>query len=537
VRLFLRKSTKTLTHYGPFEEPGKKAVYAMPKGRPDFGGRFVMLAPPFRVEIDSWAKDFRLWMSPNQHKTTAFEVQQFGSGTLGGERNAWANNGIHILGLRKKKLTVIRDFRGEVAKRFTRSSPPDFSRQRLYFNPGDRKLYVGEDTGFAKSFRDMLRVDPETGRVKRIDLPFDCEDMCFDQNGLAYLRTDKVVVRFDPRTWREIPWDYGELRKRVHYDGHGYGAKNLEEAVSALPTPGRRPVNWTLGGMSVSPRGKLAVACCSSAKASTRQRGVKARLGEIVGKPYHPALYPGRKRHGEIHVWDRHGKLVYEDAVAGLTWLHGTWLDEHDNIYVHADSTRAFNGKRYVNRMTGTVMKFRAGKGKVISASKRAPIPLSSEARPKRPPDVAGGHTGTAWVQGAEWMFGAAGWFGFNGGPGGGCDCWSSRFCLDYLARSFVPEIERYSVAVLDSNGNLIVRIGRCGNVDDGKPLDPKDGPPNTRSIGGDEVALFHAAYVGTETDRRLFIHDAGNGRIVSVKLGYHAEELIPLSGVPDRRK
>jgi phosphoribosylformylglycinamidine synthase len=54
-------------------------------------------------------------------------------------------------------------------------------------------------------------------------------------------------------------------------------------------------------------------------------------------------------------------------------------------------------------------------------------------------------------------------------------------------------------------------------------------GPGNPRSIGGDEVALFHAAYVGTHTDRRLFIADGGNQRIVSVKLGYHAEEHVPL--------
>jgi hypothetical protein len=61
--------------------------------------------------------------------------------------------------------------------------------------------------------------------------------------------------------------------------------------------------------------------------------------------------------------------------------------------------------------------------------------------------------------------------------------------------------------------------------------------PPNPRSIGADEVALFHGAYVGTETDRRLFIHDASNGRILSVKLGYHAEEKVALKDVPDPGK
>jgi len=70
--------------------------------------------------------------------------------------------------------------------------------------------------------------------------------------------------------------------------------------------------------------------------------------------------------------------------------------------------------------------------------------------------------------------------------------------------------------------------------VDDGKPLVADGGPPSPRSIGGDEVGLFHAAYVGTHTDRRLFIADAGNSRILSVKLDYHATERVALKDVAD---
>ncbi|MDP7254605.1 MAG: hypothetical protein QGF00_33725, partial [Planctomycetota bacterium] len=68
--------------------------------------------------------------------------------------------------------------------------------------------------------------------------------------------------------------------------------------------------------------------------------------------------------------------------------------------------------------------------------------------------------------------------------------------------------------------------------VDDGKPLITVGGPRQTNSIGGDEVALFHGAYVGIHTDRRLFIHDAGNGRILSVKLDYHETERRALGEV-----
>ncbi len=40
---------------------------------------------------------------------------------------------------------------------------------------------------------------------------------------------------------------------------------------------------------------------------------------------------------------------------------------------------------------------------------------------------------------------------------------------------------------------------------------------------------MFYACYVAAHTDRRLFIADAGNARIVSVKLDYHATERVPL--------
>ena len=89
----------------------------------------------------------------------------------------------------------------------------------------------------------------------------------------------------------------------------------------------------------------------------------------------------------------------------------------------------------------------------------------------------------------------------------------------------------------------LILRVGQYGNVDDGLPIGKRSSgrwrgePPNQRSIGGDEVALFHAAYVEADTDRRRFIADAGNARIVQVKLDYHATEKVSLHNVPDRAR
>ena len=98
-----------------------------------------------------------------------------------------------------------------------------------------------------------------------------------------------------------------------------------------------------------------------------------------------------------------------------------------------------------------------------------------------------------------------------------------------YFARSFVPEIERCAVGVLDSNGNLLFRVGQYGNID-------SDGPGSRAPLDGDGVGLFYPAFVATHTDRRLFISDLGNARIVGVKLEYHATERVPLKDVLDGR-
>ena len=42
---------------------------------------------------------------------------------------------------------------------------------------------------------------------------------------------------------------------------------------------------------------------------------------------------------------------------------------------------------------------------------------------------------------------------------------------------------------------------------------------------------------MATDSDRRLFVIDAMSNRILSVKLGYHAEEKVKLSDVPDGAK
>jgi hypothetical protein len=383
-----------------------------------------------------------------------------------------------------------------------------------------------------KAVNQLVEITPDTGKVKLVDLPLGAEDICFDVNGLAYIRTDPLVSRFDPVSWREVPWDYGEERP-----GHswGMGAKG-SNLLSALVTPGHRSFNfWQQGGIDVSVKGHLVVTTCNGAGMTETP---KFQRGEphfnYESKGYEPGLYPGRARWGEIHIFDKHGKMIQEDVVPGMGHLNGIGIDQDDNIYMLSVSKRIIDGKLYDPALpqdtSGTVLKVPAGKARVLSASGSIPIPLSPENRPQRSQDLSGYTSG--WVEGAEWFYGGIGFCTPTA-----CICWNSRFTKDYFNRSFAPETMHYSVAVIDSAGNLILRVGKYGNVDDGKPLVADGGPAAARAIGDDEVGLFYPCYVATHTDRRLFIADAGNSRISSVRLGYHSEETVPLKNVPDLKK
>jgi hypothetical protein len=226
-----------------------------------------------------------------------------------------------------------------------------------------------------------------------------------------------------------------------------------------------------------------------------------------------------------------------------MAHLNGIGIDQDDNIYMMAASKRILNGKNSDPKLEDdascTLIKVPPGKSKVLSSGGNAggsgtiPVPLTPDAQPQRSVDLAG-HSGgvSGWVEGADWLYGGVGY----GAPGaGGCICWNSRFTKDYFNRSIAPETLHCSVAVVDSSGNLILRIGKYGNVDDGKPLIPEGGPPHPRSIGGDEVGLFYSCYVAAHTDRRVFIADAGNARILSVKLNYHTEEKVALPQAGDK--
>jgi hypothetical protein len=523
-----RSLKPTLARLGTFEKPVKSRPVPLPGvSASSSGGWIATGGQTFQAVTDFFSKERTTWIVGRKATVSVAEANWMGGGGMWTHLGGWGERGIRLFNLEGKEWKTAADFAKTAAEKVVRVTPAQFSRQRLVADPRTGRLYVIEEqTGPGKSFYTVMRVDPASGKVKEIKLPFDAEDMVFDMEGIVYLKTDREVVRFDPRNWRELPWDYGEMRKGIGFAASGALPKH--NSPSALAIPGRRPVWYHSTGMWVSPKRHLAVVCNVRHKPPERNPKDKY-FQDGVTKPYAPPVYPGRSGSRVVLIFDKHGKLIREDALPGLTNGDGIGIDSAGNLYVLVAAPRVFDGKRYFNEKSETLMKFPPGKGRFISAG-RARIQLPEESRPKRSPDVTKFGMGATWAEGAEWMYGGVGY----GGQGGSCTCWHARFQLDYFARSFVPEVRRFKVAVLDSAGNLVLRLGRYGNVDDGKPLDPAGGPEKPRPLGGDEVSLAHAAYVGVHTDRRLFIHDAGNGRVLSVKLDYHATEKVALKDVRD---
>jgi hypothetical protein len=94
---------------------------------------------------------------------------------------------------------------------------------------------------------------------------------------------------------------------------------------------------------------------------------------------------------------------------------------------------------------------------------------------------------------------------------------------LDWYKRSWVPEQYRHSIGVVDANGNLILHVGRYGN------MDSADGAKSKIPLGGDNVATSAIRFVSA-TDNYMVFDDNGE-RVTVVKLNYHAEETVGIGG------
>lgn len=97
------------------------------------------------------------------------------------------------------------------------------------------------------------------------------------------------------------------------------------------------------------------------------------------------------------------------------------------------------------------------------------------------------------------------------------CMCEHASFGMDLHDRIFIPDAYRFSVNVIDKNGNPITRFGKYGNMDSCR-ADSPDGEP--------DIGLAWPLCVRV-TDDACFIADKINHRIIRVNLLYEASKEV----------
>ncbi|PCJ53508.1 MAG: hypothetical protein COA79_22845 [Planctomycetota bacterium] len=507
-----------LNNYGTLKSPNKKFVCKLPFvkykskwSKNQYG------ALDHNITIDFYSKVKKLWVITNPKKTGREDIVGVGNKATG----AWPMGNVKIYEINGNKLKLFNDFNKDVKANVGKIKPPYFWRQRLNVNPKSGKLYVFESnkTRWFKAAYEVTEVDPNTNKCKVIQLPFDAEDIGFDIDGFAYLRLQYMMARYDTShtPWKEVPFDYGEERSEVGFSNTKSNGRRTD-LISGLPIKFPYRSQWHNGGFMINAKGDIIISMLIN-----KQFPHKLGSGSGSNEVYKPHVYPGRILLNDVHIFNKHGQLIRKDVMPGTTHLYGVALGKDGSVYGASHRARVMSDGKPFNKQTQTIFKFSKNSNAEILSEEGAAVELTNENRPKRRHDAYNSMGGRTWFKGSDWLYGGTGFSGKGAGKaGGGCSCWNSRFKLDYFDRVFAPEVNRFSVAVIDSNGNLILRIGQYGNVD-------SQGPNSRIPLGGDEVGLMHAQYLGVHSDKRLFIADAGNARIVSVKLEYHVNAKIKL--------
>jgi len=238
---------------------------------------------------------------------------------------------------------------------------------------------------------------------------------------------------------------------------------------------------------------------------------------------------------GTVWVYDRTGEVKRPCAVLAGDLINGVQIDEDLAVYFVNARPKVHGGKPFlygkggilgtnarIAPFTGTLIKTKPNQEcRVLLARSKVKLdPL-----PDRPPDLMAldfmddaymGKGSWCWVEGAEWLYA-----GVSPITSVGCSCPRQHLGLDWYKRVYVPEAYRRSIGILDTNGNLVMHLGRYGNFDDA-PGGERGAKP-----GGEDIGMMLVRFISA-TDNYLVYGD-WDEKLVVLKLAYQAEETAPI--------
>jgi hypothetical protein len=254
-----------------------------------------------------------------------------------------------------------------------------------------------------------------------------------------------------------------------------------------------------------------------------------------------------------LHEYDQTGKRIRGPIIwKASDNVLGPRFDQQGNIYV-ADQVKPAGqfcpqefksilgevklGAKYprsqgkprgaILSMYGSIMKFSPRGGMIDhhpgakpKKGKKSNVPFVGKPKldPKLKTADANWHYGDlfqcsrpAKVTGALWMK-----LGISHIPLFYCNCETTRFDVDEFGRVWYPDLGRFRVCVLDTNGNEITEFGQYGNAD--APTKP----------GQKEIPLAWLIGVGV-SEKYAYMGDTINKRLQRAELTYAAEETTPI--------
>ena len=393
-----------------------------------------------------------------------------------------------------------------------------YGRPRMAVDRAREELYV-------ISGRPILRFNGKTGERDEAfsKKKFSAESVQVGPDGLIYARVSGIygpfVIRFN-RDGSPVDFKHGVTVPR--------GLPKGFEKTKVIWTGQCSESNVHQKGFAIAPNGDVYAVVTGPRKAwlDLRTSGKPEPPDATTKFYFNEDVRLNRAKLGYkplLRVWNSDGKEKTLTAAPGLPYVHGVRVDRAGCVYVASLTVRP-EGEKVPDGLTayakftltmGSVLKFGDGGGKLPTATFWRDKDSGAPAGPNNLYDAGGwGKRYTkAWCDKLQW-----GYFGMTG-LGVNCTCHHKRFDIDGYARAFIPAMHLFSVMVLDSNGNRILRLGRYGNAD-------HQGP---ESLEPDPDIGFAWVRTVAASDTALYAMDYGNKRIVKAALSYEAEEEVPV--------